>query len=82
MTELRGFEAGMATLQNKWGKDDRKQSHRKRDSIGTIRIGWEEGNGQEVTVRHKPPLQRGKKAAFGWFEEFTIEWTETFISKN
>lgn len=70
------------TVQNDRRRTSGRQGHRRRTNIETTRIGEEEDNGQEVTVRHETAPQRKEKAAFSWFEEFTVEWSETFISKN
>ncbi len=70
------------TVQDGRKKSKRKQNHRGKPNIETTKI---EGGGddrQEVTVHCKPALQRKQKSTFSWFEEFTVEWSETFISRN
>jgi hypothetical protein len=69
------------TLQNERRKSNTKQSPRKTTSIETARIEGEGDSGQEVTVRYGTASQ-GKKSTFSWFEEFTVEWSETFIQKK
>ena len=50
---------------------------------GDVRkIKVEGDKGQEVTVCCETAPQRKEKSTFSWFEQFTIEWSETFISKN
>jgi len=70
------------TLQNDRRKSNRRQNHRRKGNIETIKIGGQGDKGQEVTVRYETAPQRKEKSTFSWFEEFTIEWSETFISKN
>ena len=64
------------------GKSNSRQSPRRKINIETVKIGEERDNGQEVTVRCETAPQRKEKSTFSWFEEFTVEWSETFISKN
>jgi hypothetical protein len=59
-----------------------RQSHRRNTNVETTKNGGEGYKGQEVTVRYETAPQRKEKSAFSWFEEFTVEWSETFISKN
>ena len=70
------------TVQNDRRKSSRRQSHRRKIDIETIKIAGEGDHGQEVTVRYETAPQRKQKSAFSWFEEFTMEWSETFISKK
>ncbi len=70
------------TVQNDRRKSSRRQSHRRKANIETTKIGGKGDNGQEVTVRHETTPQRKEKSVFSWFEEFTVEWSETFISRN
>jgi hypothetical protein len=72
------------TVENDRRRTSRRQSHRRRmnTNIETTRIGGEEDNGHEVTVRCETAPQRKEKSAFSWFEEFTVEWSEAFVSKN
>ncbi len=63
-------------------KGSRNQIHRRKVIGDNIKIGWGEDNEQAVVVRHKPAPRRKKESAFSWFEEFTMEWSETFISKS
>jgi hypothetical protein len=77
------LEVPMAiTLQNDRRKSNRRQNHRTKGNIETIKIGGRGDKGHEVTVRYETAPQRKEKSTFSWFEEFTTEWSETFISKN
>ncbi len=70
------------TVQSDRRKSNRRQSRRRRGNIETIKIGGEGDKGQEVTIRYETAPKRKEKSAFSWFEEFTMEWSATFISKN
>ncbi len=70
------------TVQSDRRKSNRKQSHRRSTNIETAKIAEGGGSGQEVTVRYETAPRRKEKSAFSWFEEFTVEWSETFLSKN
>ena len=59
-----------------------RRGDRRKGNIETIKIGWEGDEGQEVTVRYETAPQRKEKSTFSWFEEFTIEWSETFVYKK
>ena len=59
-----------------------RRDDRRKGNIETIKIGWEGDKGQEVTVRYETAPQRKEKSTFSWFEEFTIEWSETFVYKK
>jgi len=50
--------------------------------MGPIKIGGGRDIGQEVTVHCRTAPQRKEKLTFSWFEEFTMEWSETFILKK
>jgi hypothetical protein len=63
-------------------KSNRRQSHRRKGNIKTIKIRGEGDKGQEVTVRYETAPPREEKSTFRWFEELTMEWSETFISKH
>ena len=76
------LEVDKAMLQHDPKKSNRNQIYRGKGYLNTIKIGWGEDNGQEVIVRHKPAPRRKERSAFSWFEEFTMAWSETFISKD
>ena len=60
----------------------RRGSDRKKGDIEKITIKGESDKQQEVTVRCETTLQKKERSTFSWLEEFTMEWSETFISKN
>ncbi len=70
------------TAQDDPRNSDRRQHSRRRGDTETIKIGGRGDKGQEVTVRYETAPKRKKKSTFSWFEEFTMEWSETFISRN
>jgi len=70
------------TVQNGRRKSGGRESPGTRGNVKTAKIADEGDNGQEVTVRCDTALQRKERPTFSWLEEFTIEWSETFISKN
>ncbi len=64
-------------------KGTRNQVHRRKGNVDSMKTGRGKDDGQEVIIRHlKPASQRKAESAFSWFEEFTIAWSETFISKS
>jgi len=69
-------------VQNDPTKSGGRQSARRKINIETTKNGGEGVGGQEVTVRCETALQREERSTFSWLEEFTMEWSETFISKN
>ena len=72
------------SLQNDRRKSNsnRRQRHRTKGNMEPIKIGGEVDKGQEVTVHYGTAPQRKEKSTFSWFEEFTMEWSETFILKK
>ncbi len=46
------------------------------------KIKVEGDKGQELTVYSETVPRKKEKSTFSWFEEFTIEWSETFISRK
>jgi hypothetical protein len=63
-------------------RGNRRQSHRRKTNMEPIKIGGGVDKGQEVTVHYGTAPQRKEKSTFSWFEEFTMEWSETFILKK
>jgi len=63
-------------------RGNRRPSHRRKTNMEPIEIGGEVDEEQEVTVHYGTAPQRKEKSTFSWFEEFTMEWSETFILKN
>ncbi len=64
-------------------KDSQNQVHPRKGDVDGIKIGWGKDDGQEVIIRRLKPASRRKAgSAFSWFQEFTVAWSETFISKS
>jgi len=70
------------TVQDGRRKSGGRQSPGRKGNVKTSKITGEGNNRQEATVRCETALQRKERSTFSWLEEFTIEWSETFISKN
>ncbi len=66
-------------LENDRRRSNRRQSHRRKGNMEAIKIGGDVDKGREVIVHYGTSSQRKQKTTFSWFEEFTIEWSETFI---
>ena len=77
------LEADMAiSPENDRRKDNRRQSHRRKGNMEPIKIGGKVDKEQEVTVHCGAGPQRKEKSTFSWFEELTMEWSETLILKK
>jgi len=63
-------------------RGNRIQDHHRKNNLEPIKIGGDVDKGQEVTVQYGTAPQRKEKSIFGWFEEFTMEWSEKFIPKK
>ncbi len=70
------------TVQDGRRRSKSKQNHRRKPNIETTKIEGKGDDRQEVAVHCEPALQRKQKSTFSWFEEFTVEWSETFIHKR
>ena len=66
-------------LGNDRRRSNRRQNHGREDNLESIKIGGDVDRGREVTIHYGTAPQRKEKTTFSWFEEFTIEWSETFI---
>ena len=66
-------------LGNDRRRSNRRQNHGREDNLESIKIGGDVDKGREVTIHYGTAPQRKEKTTFSWFEEFTIEWSETFI---
>ena len=60
----------------------RRESSRRKTDIKTIKIEEREHKEQEVTVRHEIALQKKAGSVWGWYEDFAVEWSETFLTKE
>ena len=69
------------TSQSGRRKSDRRVSNRRKGNKRVIKI--EEGGGkeQEMTVRQAVPQEKAR-SMWSQLEEFTREWSETFITKK
>ena len=63
-------------------KGTRRQSGRRKGDIQRIKIERERDKEQEVIVRHEAAPPKKVSSVWSWLEEFTAEWSETFITKK
>jgi hypothetical protein len=72
------------TRQSDRRKGNRRQSTRRKGDIQIIKIKGEgaKAKEQEVTVRHEAVPQAKEKSIWSWHEEFTREWSESFITRK
>ena len=63
-------------------KGNRRQSGRRKGDIEKITIRGERDKEQEVVVRHEDVPEKKAGSVWRWYEEFTAEWSESFISKK
>jgi len=66
-------------LENDRRRSNRRRNHRREGNLESIKIGGDVDKGREVTIHYGTAPQGKEKTTFSWFEEFTIEWSETFI---
>jgi hypothetical protein len=59
-----------------------RQSGRRKGDIEKIIVGGEKDKKQEVTVRHEGAPQQKSSSVWSWYEEFSTEWSETFLLKK
>ncbi len=62
--------------------------------VTPLNKGWERGDvrkikiegggdkGREVSVYHETAARREERSAWSWYEEFTLEWSKTFMTKR
>ncbi len=50
--------------------------------VEKIKIQKEGSKEGEISVLPKTLPQEGERAVWSWLEEFTIQWSETFITKK
>jgi len=50
--------------------------------VGRIKVKKEGDKKQEIVVLHKTLIQKDEGSVWRWLEEFTTEWSETFIIKK
>jgi hypothetical protein len=63
------------------GKAENSRRKSDKGSVDPIRIVWARDHEQEIAIRRKTAPASKRKSAFHWFEEFTMEWSETFIPR-
>jgi len=70
------------TRQSDRRKGNRRQSTRRKGGIRIIKIKGEEDKEQEVTVRHEAVPKKKGSSLWSGHEEFTREWSESFITRK
>ncbi|HUL36658.1 MAG TPA: hypothetical protein VLW47_03165 [Thermodesulfobacteriota bacterium] len=68
------------TRQSDRRKSNRKESSRRKGDTKIIKIEEEGGKEQEMTVRRETGAQKKAGSVWSWQEEFTVEWSETFLT--
>ena len=63
-------------------KGIRRHSSRRKGDIEEIKIREERDKEQEVIVHHEAVPEKKASSVWSWHEEFTVEWSETFITKE
>ena len=63
-------------------KGNRRQSGRRKSDIEEVRIRHEKDKEQEVVVRHEDVLGKKAGSVWRWYEEFSAELNETYITKK
>jgi hypothetical protein len=70
------------TKQSDRRKSNRRESNRRKGDTKIIKIEEERGKEQETTVRHEAVPKKKARSVWSEHEEFTREWSETFITKK
>jgi hypothetical protein len=70
------------TRQGDMRKGARRHSGRRKSDTEKVIIGGERDMKQEVTVRHEGVPQKKASSVLSWYEEFSTEWSETFLLKR
>ena len=70
------------TRQSDRRKSNRRESNRRKGDEKIIKIEEEGGKEQEMTVRHEAVPKKKAKSVWSGLEEFTQEWSETFVTKK
>ena len=63
-------------------KGNRRQSGRRKGDIEKVTIRGERDKEQEVVVRHEAVPEKKVDSVWSWYEEFTAELSETYITKK
>jgi hypothetical protein len=59
-----------------------RQKSRRKGDVKKINIEGERDKEQKVIVRHATAPRRKERSTWNWYEEFTMEWSKTFITKK
>jgi len=63
-------------------KSDRRKSNHRDGDKKIIKIEGEGDKEQEMTVRHEAVPKKKARPVWSGIEEFTWEWSETFVTKK
>ena len=63
-------------------KGNRRQSGRRKGDIEKITIPGQRNNEREVVVHHEAVLEKKAGSVWSWYEEFSAELNETYITKK
>ena len=63
-------------------KGNRRQSSRRKGDIEKVTIRGEMDREQEVVVHHEAIPEKKAGSVWNWYEEFTAELSETYITKK
>jgi len=70
------------TNQSDRRKSNTRESNRRKGDKKIIEIEEERGKEQEMTVRHEAVPKKKAWPVWSGIEEFTWEWSETFVTKK
>ena len=70
------------TRQSDRRKSNRRESNRRKGDKNIIKIEEEGGKEQEMTIRHEAVPKKKASSVWNGIEEFTREWSETFVTKK
>ena len=70
------------TSQSDRRKSNRRESDRRKGDKKIIEIEKEGRKEQEITIRHESVPPKKARPVWSGIEEFTWEWSETFVTKK
>ena len=70
------------TSQSDRRKSNRRESNRRKSDKNINKIEEKGGKEQEMTVRHEAVPKKKARSVWSGLEEFTREWSETFVTKK
>jgi len=70
------------TRQSDRRKSNRMESNRRKGDTKIIKIEEKGGKEQVMTVRHEAVPKKKARSVWSGLEEFTLEWSETFVTKK